>query len=327
MPANLSPEYYRAEEAYRTASSPQERLQALRQMLAAIPKHKGTEKMQADLKKRISDVNEEVQKAGKKKGFSIKVEREGGGQVVFAGPPNSGKSQLIGRLGDTELEVANYPFTTRMPHPAMMMYEDIQIQLIDLPPVCSQHMEPWVPTILRTCDLIMLVVDLSAIDLLDGLEDTLAVIEESKIELVPYMPEEDFWASVIKKRAWLVGTQVDKPGARDNWQVIKDLYRDRFGKSAVSAETGEELERLKTEIFMALELIRVYTKKPGHDPDMDQPYVVKRGSTLMDFAQTVHKDFAENLKFARVWGHTKYDGMKANQDYVVQDKDVVELHI
>lgn len=327
MPANLSPEYYNAEERYRSASSPQERLQALKEMLAAIPKHKGTEKMQADLKRRISDANEEVQKAGKKKGFSIKVDREGGGQVCVAGPPNSGKSRLIAALTDTELEVANYPFTTRTPQPAMMMFEDIQIQLVDMPPVCSLHMESWVPSILRTCDLILVVVDLSAPDLLDGLEDTLTVLEESKIELVPHMPEEDFWARVIKKRGWLVGTQVDKPGARDNWQVIKDLYRGRFGMSAVSAETGEELDRLKNEIFMALEIIRVYSKKPGHDPDMDQPFVVKRGSTLMDFAQTVHKDFAENLKFARVWGHTKYDGMMANQDYIVQDKDVVELHI
>jgi ribosome-interacting GTPase 1 len=327
MPANLSPDYYRAEEELKNAHSPHDRLKALKGMLAAIPKHKGTEKMQADLKRRISQTNEEIQKSGKKKGFSVTVDREGGGQVCLAGPPNSGKSRLIARLTDTELEVADYPFTTRLPHPAMMKYEDIQIQLVDLPPVCSQHMEFWVPNILRTCDLIVIAFDLSDPDVLEGLEDTLEVIRNNKIELVPYKPEEDSWATVVKKRGWFVGTKVDLAGARDNWSVIKEFYANQFGMSAVSSETGDELERLRNEIFMALEILRVYTKKPGQSPDMDQPFIVPRGSTLLDFARTVHKDFEENLKFARVWGHTKYDGMMANRDYVVEDRDVVELHI
>ncbi len=327
MPANLSPDYYRAEEELKKAQSPQDRLKALKGMLAAIPKHKGTEKMQADLKRRISQTNEDIQKCGKKKGFSVTVDREGGGQVCFAGPPNSGKSQLIATLTDTDLDVANYPFTTRMPHPAMMPYEDVQIQLVDVPPVCSQHMEHWVPTILRTCDMIVVVIDVSDPNVLDGLEDTLQVIEEHKIKLTPHMPPEDFWASVVERRGWLVGAKVDAPGARDNWEVIKEFYAQRFGLSAVSAETGEEIERLRGEIFDALDIIRVYTKKPGEDADMQQPYVIRQGSTLMDFAKTVHKDFEENLKFARVWGHTKFDGMMVNRDYIVQDKDVVELHI
>ena len=327
MPANLSPDYYRAEEEYKKAQTPHERLKALKGMYAAIPKHKGTEKMQADLKRRISQTNEEIQKSGKKKGFSIKVDREGGGQVCFAGPPNSGKSQLIATLTNTELTVADYPFTTRLPHPAMMKYEDVQVQLVDLPPVCSQHMEFWVPNILRTCDLVLIVFDLAHADVLDGLEDTLSVIQEHKIKLVPHMPPESSWDSIVERRAWLVGTKTDLPAAHDNWGVIKELYGDRFGMSAVSAKSGEEIERLRNEIFETLEIIRVYTKKPGKPADMQQPFVIRRGSTLMDFAQIVHKDFAESLKYARVWGHTKYDGMKVNRDYVMQDRDVVELRI
>ncbi len=328
MPANLSPDYYRAEEELKKAQSPQDRLKALKGMLAAIPKHKGTEKMQADLKRRISQTNEEIQKSGKKKGFSVTVDREGGGQVCVAGPPNSGKSQLIARLTDTALEVADYPFTTRAPHPAMMPYEDVKIQLVDLPPVCSQHMEYWVPTILRNCDLILVVFDLADPNVLDGLEDTLEVIEDHKIKLVPHLPPANFWASTVERRGWFVGSKIEKPGARDNWSVIKDIYRERhFGMSAVSAQTGEDMERLRGEIYSALEIIRIYTKKPGHEPDMQQPYVIRRGSTLLEFAQTVHKDFVENLKFARVWGHTKFDGMKVTRDYVLKDRDVVELHI
>ncbi|MBN1480319.1 TGS domain-containing protein [candidate division KSB1 bacterium] len=327
MPANLSPEYYRAEEEFKKAQTAHDRLKALKGMLAAIPKHKGTEKMQADLKRRISQTNEEIQKSGRKKGFSITVDREGGGQVCFAGPPNSGKSRLIATLTETELEVADYPFTTRIPHPVMMKYEDIQIQLVDLPPVCSQHMEYWVPNILRTCDLILVVFDLADDDVLEALDDTLRVIEEHKIELVPFKPDDESWASIMKRRAWLVGTKIDLPTARENWQVIKEFYANQFGMSAVSSKTRGEIERLREEIVMALEIVRVYTKKPGQSADKGQPYIVPRGSTLLDFAKTVHKDFAANLKFARVWGQTKYDGMMVNRDYILQDRDVVELHI
>jgi ribosome-interacting GTPase 1 len=327
MPANLSPDYFRAEEEYKKAHTPYDRLKALKGMVAAIPKHKGTEKMQADLKRRISQVNEEIQKSSKKKGFGITVERAGASQVCIVGPPNSGKSQLTGTLSDTELEIADYPFTTHAPHPAMMMYEDVQIQLVDLPPVCSQHMEHWVPNILRTCDLILLVVDLADPALLEDFNDTLRVIAANKLNVVPHMPPEDFWSSVIDKRGWLVGTKMDLPGAPDNWEVIKEIYASRFGISAVSSTTGRNIERLRYEIYQALDILRVYTKRPGHPPDLQQPFVLRQGSTLLDFARIVHRDFAENLKFARVWGHTKYDGMKVNRDYLLQDKNVVELHI
>ncbi|MBN1559530.1 50S ribosome-binding GTPase [candidate division KSB1 bacterium] len=326
MPANLSPDYFRAEEEYKKAHTPHERLKALKGMFAAIPKHKGTEKMQADLKRRISQVNEELQKSSKKKGFGITVDRAGAGQVCVAGPPNSGKSQLTATLSDTELEVADYPFTTRTPHPAMMKYEDIQIQLVDLPPVCSQHMEHWVPNILRTCDLILLVIDLADPAVLDGLEDTVRMIEDNKMALVPHMPPVDSWASIVEKRGWLVGTKTDLPGATSNWDVIKEIYASRFGMSAVSSTAGDNIERLRYEIYQALDILRVYTKKPGQPADLQQPFVIRQGSTLLDFARMVHKDFAESLKFARVWGHTKYDGMKVNRDYLLQDKDVVELH-
>lgn len=327
MPANLSPDYIRAEEEYKKAQTPHERLKALKGMIAAIPKHKGTEKMQADLKRRISQVNEEIQKSGKRKGFGITVDRESECQVCVAGPPNSGKSRLISALSEAELEVADYPFTTRTPHPVIMRYEDVRIQLVDMPPVCSQHMEHWVPNILRMCDLILLVVDLADPAVLDGLEDTLRVIEDNKMTLVPNRRTMDSWASVVEKQGWLVGAKMDLPDASSNWDIIKEIYASRFGMSAVSAASGANIERLRYEIYQALDILRVYTKKPGHPPDLQQPFIVRRGSTLLDFARVVHADFAQNLKFARVWGHTKFDGMKVNRDYPLQDKDVVELHI
>ncbi|MBN1997478.1 TGS domain-containing protein [candidate division KSB1 bacterium] len=327
MPANLSPEYYRAEEEYRKAATPHQRLDALKKMLSAIPKHKGTEKMQADLKKRIAAQREEIQHSGRKKGFSYRVEKEGGGQVVLAGGPNSGKSQLAAGLSCTPVEVAPYPYSTRMPHPVMMTYEDIQIQLVDVPPVCSEHMEYWVPTIIRSADLVVLVADLSADDVLEKLEDCIQVLTDAKIDLVAYKPKEDFWASVAKKCTRLVGTKLDVAGARDNWEVVRELYVKKFSMSAVSAQTGEAIDRLREEIFLTLNIIRVYSKPPGKDADMHQPFVLGRGSTVFDFANTVHRDFAERLKFARLWGHGKFEGQRVNRDYVLKDKDVVELHL
>ncbi len=327
MPANLSPEYYRAEEDFRKAATPHQRLDALKKMLAAIPKHKGTEKMQADLKKRIAVQREEMQHSSKKKGFSYKVEKEGGGQVVLAGAPNTGKSQLAAVLSGTHEEVAPYPYATRTPHPAMMPYEDIQIQLVDLPPVCSEHMEFWVPTIVRSADLVLLIVDLAAPDVLEKSEDGIQVLTDAKIDLVGYQPKEDFWASVAKKCTRLVGTKLDVDGARDNYEVVKELYVKKFSMSAVSAESGENIEKLREEIFFSLNIMRVYSKPPGKEADMEQPFVLKRGGTVDDFARTVHRDFAENLKFARLWGHGKFEGQRINRDYVLKDKDVVELHI
>jgi ribosome-interacting GTPase 1 len=327
MPANLTPEYIKAEEEFRKASTPDERLTALQRMLAVIPKHKGTEKMRADLKKKIAATRGEIQKATKRKGFSIRVEREGAGQVILVGPPNAGKTQLAGRLSNTELEVAAYPFTTRMPQPAMMSYEDIQIQLVDLPPVSRQHMDHWMPSIIRTGDLILIVVDLSDDSVLDQIDESLRLLPEMKIEAVNFKPIEDSWESIVKKRVIIVGCKLDLKDARENLKIVKELFNKTHLCIGVSAVTGESLAELATSIFNALELVRVYSKQPGKKVETSQPFVLHRGSNLEDFAAKVHKDFLEKLKFARLWGHGKFEGQRINRDYLLQDKDIIELHI
>lgn len=327
MPANLTPDYLHAEEEYRKASTPEERLSALKKMWATLPKHKGTDKLQADIKRRMALLREEIQKQSKKKGFGIRVERMGAGQVALAGLPNSGKSQLLRALTHAHVEVAPYPFSTREPHPAMMTFEDIQIQLVDLPPIFSEHMEPWVPNILRTSDLILIMVDLSSPQVLEETEEILAILERHKIKLVSYKPKEAFWESVVEKRTHLVGTKQDLPQAEENGRLLEELYQNRFGFSMVSAVSGLGLEELKQQIFNALEIVRVYSKPPGKEPDFSKPYTLPKGSTLLDFAGAVHRDFVERLKFARLWGHGKFEGQRVQRDYVLQDKDIIELHL
>lgn len=327
MPANLSPEYREAEAELKRAQTPHEKLAALKAMLSAIPKHKGTEKMQADLKRRIASLKDDVKSAGKKKGFAVHVEKHGGAQVAIVGAPNTGKTQLVAALTDTELEVGNYPFTTRMPTPAMMPFEDIQIQLVDLPAVSSTFMEPWLPGLVRNADAVLFVVDLASDELLDGIEDCLAVLDGRKIVLVGDASDADPWASVAEKQTWMVGTRADLESATDNLAVVRELYGERFTIDAVSGATGDGLEALRKLLFERLELVRVYSKIPQREPDYSRPFVLKRGSTLADLALMVHHDFAEKLKFARVWGEGKYDGQRINRDYVLGDKDVVEMHM
>ncbi len=329
MPANLTAQYYSAEEKYKNAKDDREKMKALREMLANIPKHKGTEKLQADIKRKIARLKDETE-AKKSKGghrFSYSVEREGAAQLVVVGPPNVGKSQLISTLTSAQLEVADYPFTTRIFHPAMMPYEDIQIQLVDLPPISEEYLENWVSSIIRIADMMLLVVDANRDDVLDQLEMTNQILSNFKIKPEKSRPEEEtdpYW-SVLK--TLVLVNKIDLSHAVDNFQIFEEFYKDQFQILPVSALESINLDPIKTCIIDSLKIIRVYSKRPGHDPEMNRPYTFQQESTLMDFAKAVHKDFAQNLKFARVWGEHVFDGQRINKDYILHDKDVIELHL
>jgi len=325
MAANLTPEYLEAEKQFKSAKTTDEKVEALERMLATIPRHKGTEKLQGDLKRRLSKLRAGQQRRPvSRAGLMHRVEKEGAGQVVLVGPPNSGKSQLLRCLTHAAPEVADYPFTTRAPLPGMMMFEDIQIQLVDLPPVHPDFPETWLYQIIRSADAALLVVDLSDPDLLEDLETTLAELRKAKVELGALAPSNSVgWIGV---RGILVGNKLDASGAVEDLGILKELYRGRFPIMQVSANTGEGLEELGRANFELLELVRVYTKAPGKKPDLTAPYVMKRGSHLIDLAAMVHHDFLTQLKFARVWGHGRFEGQMVNRDYQLVDKDVIELH-
>jgi hypothetical protein len=253
-----------------------------------------------------------------------RVEREGAGQVALIGPPNSGKSALLRALTHASPEVADYPFTTRLPAPGMMAFEDVQIQLVDLPPIHPDFHESWIDQIIRNADAGLVVADLSDPDLLEDLETTIEQIENAKVVLGTAPPREaPGW---LHKKALLVANKLDAEGARENLSVLGELYGARFPILALSAKTGEGLEELRGATFRHLELVRVYTKPPGKKFEPTAPYVLKRGSRLLDLAAMVHHDFVEHLKFARVWGHGRFEGQMINRDYLLEDRDVIELH-
>lgn len=327
MPANLSPEYLAAEQRFKAAKTAPEKIEALEEMLSTIPKHKGTEKMQADIKRRISKLRGEAQKkGGTARALPIyHVEKEGAGQVALVGAPNVGKSLLLRRLTHAQPEVADYPFTTRLPTPGMMPFENVQFQLVDLPPISDHYMESWVPTLVRQADAVALVVDLAADDLLEEVETTRQLLEKQRV-LLSGAASGDAPPGAAVKRALLVGNKLDLASAEENFAALRDLFNS-LPMVAVSAETGAGLEVLKRAVFDLLEVIRVFTKAPGKKPDLKAPYVLKRGSTVHEAAEHVHKDFATQLKFARVWGHGKFEGQMVQRDYVLADGDIIEFHI
>ncbi|MGA3165242.1 MAG: GTPase [Terriglobia bacterium] len=325
MPANLTPDYLQAEQRFKSAKTNEDKVKALEEMLATIPRHKGTEKMQADLKRRLSKLRaEQARRPASRAGIMHRVEREGAGQVALVGPPNSGKSLLVRRFTHAMPEVADYPFTTRAPLPGMMPFEDVQVQLVDLPPVHPDFPESWLYQIIRNADAALLVVDLSDPDLLEDLETTLGQVANAKVQLSREdPPNAPGW---LRKRTLLVANKIDAPGAQEDLEILRELYGARFPLARVSAETGEGLEPLRQAVFEMLELIRVYTKAPGKKLERTAPYVLKRGSRLIDLAAHVHQDFLTQLKYARVWGHGKFEGQMVNRDHLLEDKDVVELH-
>lgn len=325
MPANLTPEYIAAEARYRAAKTDKDRLEALREMLSTIPKHKGTEKLQAEIKRKIAQLRTAPKKRGPTRSTLDSIEREGAGQAVLAGLPNSGKSSLLARLSNARPEIANYPFSTLKPLPGMMEFEDVQIQLVDLPPLASGYTEGWVYSHMRSADLVLVVLDLAAADPESDLLELQELLEGERIRLVP-QPIAGLEGGMVVKRGLLCGTKLDLPGAREHLAELKAAGFD-LPLVAVSALTGEGLEEFKRSVFTALQIIRIYTKEPGKRPDMAKPYILPQGGTVLELARAIHQDFASRLRFARLWGSGRFEGQQVPRDHPLQDRDIVEIHI
>lgn len=327
MPTNLPPDYFDAEKRYREAKTAPEKIAALEEMLAIMPKHKGTDHLKADLRRRIAKL---MQSGGKKiaaQRAAMTVQKEGAAQVPVIGTPNSGKSSIVKALTNASPTVAEYPFATYTILPGMMEYENIQIQLLDTPPLVSGSTLALLPPNLVRADALLIVIDLSG-DPLSQMETITSELAGMRIGIGSTAEESDEEELIRHNiKALMIGNKIDIEGAIENYEVLEDLYHDDFPILAISAARGTGLENLKLAIFQLLEIIRIYTKTPGQKPDMNDPIVLPVGSTLADAATEVHKDFAANLKFARIWGSGKHDGVMAKRDHILQDGDIIELHM
>ena len=329
MPANLTPQYSKAEEEYRRAQTILEQIACLEKMLMLVPKHKGTEKIQADLKTKLKEGREELaaEKKAPKKGKSYKFPRQGAGQIVVLGGPNAGKSMVLAALTNAQPEVAPYPFTTREPFPAMMPWEDATVQLIDTPPITDDIFEPYMQGLIRGADVVLLLVDLDSDDGWDQAHTVVRRLNETKTRLAreSALDEEDVGLSFTQ--TLLVPNKIDTPDAEARLEMFRELQPLDFPEHIISAETGAGLEALRTAIFQSLDVVRVYSKNPkAKEADFERPFTVKRGRTVLDVAELIHKDMAATFKFARMWGHGVHDGTPVKGDHVVHDRDIAEIH-
>jgi ribosome-interacting GTPase 1 len=336
MPANLSPDYKAAEANFRKARDPKERLDWLREMLRVIPKHKGTDHLQGDIKRRIRELSEEIErhkKGGTHGGPTIVTRPEGAAQIALLGPPNSGKSSLHVRLTASNAHVGSYPFTTQFPEPGMMPHEDIHFQLVDLPPITPEHPVPWIADALQTADGGLLVVDLSDPACVEGVQALHEVLRERHVTLrerwepVGELFDSDDDVFGVRLPTLLLDNKSDRLGdPEDDLEVFRELTGLHYPALAVSAATGHGLGELGSFLFRSLQIVRVYTRTPGHPPDRQRPFTVRRGQTIEDVARLVHRDLARSLRYARVWSKSGFEGQQVGRQHAVEDGDIVELH-
>jgi ribosome-interacting GTPase 1 len=328
MPANLPPMYFEAEKRYREAKTPEDKVEALEEMLAIMPKHKGTDKLKADLRRKIAKFKDESQqkKGGARSVTAYAIDKEGAGQIIVVGPPNTGKSSLVAKLTNASPEVGDFAHTTWKPTPGMVPYENIQFQLIDTPPISNEYTDPLMVDLLRRGDILVIMLDLKA-DVLQQEEDTLAILGEWRIFPEGVTVPEDLKEPPFVKKMLLVVNKVDNEEDQEDYEVFLELAGKTLSTMALSVSRGRNLTAFIVKIYEMLNIIRVYTRAPGKEPDFTSPFVLPRESRLEDLAEKIHKDFKEKLKYARIWGKAVYEGQMVQRDYVLQEGDVAEFHV
>ncbi len=324
MPTNVPPEYKKAEEAFRAAKTTDEKIVRLEDMIALLPKHKGTDHLYADLKRRMATLKRQLETSDKKsrRGSFVEFDREGAAQVVLIGPPNSGKSTIQKLLTNAHPEIGNYPFTTSRMQPGMIPYEDIQIQLVDTPPVTAEFMPRHMFGVVRKTNGVLLVADLSTDSLLEDIDAVLQAFAERHVQFV----REQNSASRDKVLCRVIANKMDTSDAADRLELLRQMLGEKLDITPISCTYEQKVFDIPAMLFQWLGIVRVYTKAPGKKADKGRPYTVFSGQSVGDICTLIHKDFYEKLRFARLWRGSA-SAVTVSRKEPVQDGDILELHI
>jgi ribosome-interacting GTPase 1 len=331
MPANLPPQYYELEREFSKEKDPRERLRMAEELLRLMPKHKGTDHLQADMKTKIAKLKKMVEtpkKAGGARQATLEdhIEREGAGQVILLGPPNTGKSSLVDALTNAHPLIGDYPFTTREPQTGMMDSETVQIQLIDTPPISSDHYENYLGNLIRNADLALLVCDLTDPAMIENANVLVGVLEAKNIILKPEVTSQPEDPKYKYQKTLIAAHKGEEDSSGERLALLTARFPG-FRVQTTSVLDDASLQALRRALFEGLNIMRVYTKQIGKEVDRHDPVVLKIGGTVEEAANSIHKDFGQKLKFAKVWGEGKFDGQRVKADYVLTDGDIVEFHI
>ncbi len=329
MPANLPPQYYEIERKYKLAKNYEEKIAILQEMLSIMPKHKGTDRLQADLRAKISKLRKASQKkpVAIRKTYTDHIPKEGAAQVILIGPPNTGKSQILANFTNATPQIASYPFTTQKPIVGMMKWENIKIQIVDTPPIINEFLPSYLPAIIGETDLALLVVDLGDDAVLEQVEMVVKKLKEVKVALIGNKLKNDCPEGIICKKTLVLGNKSDTEGSRQRLKILKDLYKDEFSIISISAINLSQQDEVKREIYRALKIIRIYTKIPGKSADLNDPIILEEKSKVINAARAIHKDFAKNLKYAKIWRKDIFDAWKIDKDFLLKEGDILEFHI
>jgi len=360
MPSNASVEYGLAQKKYYAARTPEEKLTALLEMKSVAPSHKGAENLRYDLNKKIAELKSELEKqkahAAKKGSASVSmfVKKEGAGQIVIVGLPNSGKSWLLNKIIGKEIaQVTPYPFATKEPVPGMFVYDGLLVQVVELPALIEGSSEgkaqgKEIIGVIRNADAILFTVNSD-----DQKQVLIRELDKSYVYINKTRPPIDVKVSsfvgiqisgkehlafpveqleMYLKNSGHSNAQVIISGKINSLNEVSEAMNEKICyKPAVFVNPFEindhSLVDLRDKLFLMLGKILVYTKRPGHDADLNEPLALLNGSTVYDVAKLLHKDFAKNLKFAKVWGSAKFEGQRVGPEYVLKNKDVVEIAV
>ena len=390
MPANLPAD---AKHKWREASQarkPEEKIEKLREFLSLVPKHKGTENLRAQVKRKIATLRREIAEKKRKKagvgGPRFFVEKEGDAQIVILGPTNVGRSSLLSLLTNSKVEISNYLYTTKEPTPGMFQHQDLQFQMVEAPALMegSAGGGAWglqTLTSARNADGLLLMIDLSQ----DSVEQFYLISQElEKARILTRKPkarveierkhmgaglkivilgclvdctskdveqllksygthdatvkiqgeatiddvEDAVFEGTVYRPAIIIANKADIPNATKKIEQLKGLVGEEMKILSVSCRDKFGLEKLGSEIFEMLDVIRVYTKEPNERFPSKKPFTLRKGSTILDLAKRIHSDFYKQFSYAKVWSkRLRFSPQKVGGAFTLEDGDTVEIHM